>query len=837
MAGDPDPVAIADAERPGGLAMDVQPVLAGDLAQPRILRAPRVVHVHGALGDGVQRVVAAIDHALLEGRVPQGQGVGVGGDARAVALGRANGAMALARQLELLQRLRVDLHDDRGRAGDEAHLAGPVQVPLVRIAVIPVPIGEPVLPEAAVRDVALDLIGVRRAGPVLGPVLAAPARQRSQAGASLVVDDVVGIAAGVERSAFLGDHSRQTQPRAEIQQHRLEWTHVPVRPHHRVPDGVGCGVRVADRPVQQRDAVVAFQVGGVRQDQVGVGDHLRVEGIGVDDPGDPVLPRLRVPVGQHLHGSGRVHRRVPRHVRHVEEQGVDAIGIALPRVVDHHVHQAVGGERGLPGERLVDTLGRAAVIEQQLLGRHGKPQVRPRERRVGLHLPVPAEGLGKRVQRLRVRRLVAHAARHVDGAQQELEDVDGAAGVKAVAVGGDPAHGVHGHGPADHLVVAAAEAVGPPDRQLDGLLEGDPRQIGGDAPDRPRRDSAGPGHPVRRVRVIQVALDDPLKAGHRPPAVRQGDRPGQDRHGGHVVGAGERLPAPVPAQRGAVLVPDVEAVAGAPRVVHHQPVGVGVPDQIQLVDGTGLQELVDEGHHEQPVGAGTDADPFVGDGGVARAHRVDGHEPGAPGLEPAEACLDGVGVMVLGDAEHHEVLRVLPVRLAELPEGAGDGVEAARRHVDGAEPAMGGEVRGAELLRPPAREGLALIAAGEEGELAGVGGAAAGEPGGGGIQRLLPLHLPELARAPGPDPLERLRQSGRGLVVHDPRRPLGAEHAPVHGVIPVALDVADLAALQMHLDAAPACAHVAGGALDLVPHRGRGVDGALGVAVTGVIFA
>ena len=37
---------------------------------------------------------------------------------------------------------------------------------------------------------------------------------------------------------------------------------------------VGGRVGVGDRPVEQRDAVVAFEVGRVGQDQVGVGDHL-----------------------------------------------------------------------------------------------------------------------------------------------------------------------------------------------------------------------------------------------------------------------------------------------------------------------------------------------------------------------------------------------------------------------------------------------------------------------------------------------------------------------------------------------------------------------------------
>ncbi len=50
----------------------------------------------------------------------------------------------------------------------------------------------------------------------------------------------------------------------------------------------------ADRPVEQRDAVPALEIGGVGQDQVGVGDHLGEVGVGIDDARDPVLAGRRV---------------------------------------------------------------------------------------------------------------------------------------------------------------------------------------------------------------------------------------------------------------------------------------------------------------------------------------------------------------------------------------------------------------------------------------------------------------------------------------------------------------------------------------------------------------
>src|SRR3546814_14571072 len=64
--------------------------------------------------------------------------------------------------------------------------------------------------------------------------------------------------------------------------------------------------------------------------------------------------------------------------------------------------------------------------------------------------------------------------------------------------------------------------------------------------------------------------------------------------------------------------------------------------------------------------------------------------------------------------------------------------------------------------------------------------------------------LDDVALAAFADPLQRLGQPRRRIVVHDPGRTLGAEHALVDRVVAVALDVADPAVLQMHLDAAAA---------------------------------
>ncbi len=70
----------------------------------------------------------------------------------------------------------------------------------------------------------------------------------------------------------------------------------------------------------------------------------------------------------------------------------------------------------------------------------------------------------------------------------------------------------------------------------------------------------------------------------------------------------------------------------------------------------------------------------------------------------------------------------------------------ASGHVDRAEAAVRGVVDGAELLRPPARQRLRLIAAREERELVGIALADVREPLGRERQRLVPFDLAEFAR-------------------------------------------------------------------------------------------
>src|SRR5438552_1967361 len=184
--------------------------------------------------------------------------------------------------------------------------------------------------------------------------------------------------------------------------------------------------------------------------------------------------------------------------------------------------------------------------------------------------------------------------------------------------------------------------------------------------------------------------------------------------------------------------------------------------------------------------------------------------------------------MVLGYAPKQEILRMIPVGRAEFPERVAERIQPGNRHVDRAEAAVRGPVRRAELLRPEAGQRLHLVAPGEERELGRVRRADFREAPGEDIERFVPFDLDEVARAAlAPWPAhERLAQSRGRVLLHDPGRALGAEHALVDRVVTIALDEADLAVFERDLDAAATGAHVAGRELGLLARMILEEDGA-----------
>ena len=256
---------------------------------------------------------------------------------------------------------------------------------------------------------------------------------------------------------------------------------------------------------------------------------------------------------------------------------------------------------------------------------------------------------------------------------------------------------------------------------------------------------------------------------------------------------------------------------------HHQQRRIGVLREVIQIDLARRQQAMDQAEDHQPVRARRDADPVIGHGIVAGADRVDPDHPRAARLQAPQTDLDRIAVVILGHAEEDEQLGTLPVRLPEFPERPADGVDAPRRHVDRAEPAMRGIVRRAERLRPPAGERLRLIAPGEKRQLLRRRLAQRPQPRHRQRQRLVPGNLLKRPRPPRPHPPERRPEPARRRHLHDPACALAAQHPLVDRMIPVALDVTHLPRLQMHIDPAPARAHVTRRPTDHV--RGGGIEG------------
>ena len=229
----------------------------------------------------------------------------------------------------------------------------------------------------------------------------------------------------------------------------------------------------------------------------------------------------RVLVGQHAHRLAGVHARVPGHVGHEQEQDLDRVGVAAPGVADHRLQHAVDRQRRVPAERLVDPDRRAVGIEQQILRPAREAQRRAGQRLAGLDLVGPAERARPGRAGARVGRLVAPAARHIDAADQQLQHVQRAAGLEAVGVGRDAAHGVHRHRPAEEAGMLLAACIGPGLLDEHRPLERDMADLGGDPPDRLGRDAAALGHGFRRVARVAVALGQQREHRQRAPAVGQ----------------------------------------------------------------------------------------------------------------------------------------------------------------------------------------------------------------------------------------------------------------------------------------------------------------------------
>ena len=752
--GDARPVPFGKAVLLPDLCRQIQVIAPVNLPQPGVLRPPGVIHRHGALCKRMQG--KACRRVIAKRRVPDRQRVHCQPDPGAQGIGRLHMPMPFGSQLKPAHRFGIDGKQIGLRGFKEPHLHRPIligRVPGLEIAGL---FRNMRLKEAAIGDIGRNLIGVRRAAPH-GIASAAKAHQRPHTGLALMHGDILGVVA-VHRLAVRICEPRQPQPDPQIDQHRLKPPHIAVRLHHRPADGIARRPRLADRAVEQADAIVPLHIGGIGQDQVGIGHHLGRIGIGIDDARDHILAILAL-IRQHLHHGGGVHGGIPRHVRHVKKQRVDPVGIAGMGIGNDHMHHAMRRERVFPGEGTVNPRRRAVCLQCQLLWPAHIAQMRPRQRLARHRVEMRRR---MRLDRFRIGRLHPVTARHIHRPQQNLQQVQGPRGLEPVGMGRNPAHGMERHGAPHHCGMGIAPEIRPGLIQHDHLVKGHPRQFCRQFTDAPRRKAHKVCHRFRRMPGRKIAFRQMLEHG----AVALPDRPKIRLHA-LCIPAGGHARAPV----------DHEGLAFG--IAHEQALGrpVGFVQkerrirplrQIVQINLARLEQAMDQRQDQQPVGAGRDPQPVIGHGIVAGADRVDPDHPRAALLQLAQPDLDRIAVMVFGHAEHHEQLGAVPVRLPEFPERPADGVNPRRRHVHRTKAAVCCIIRRAEHLRPPAGQALALIATGEKGQLFGRRLAQWFHPGHGQVQRLVPGNLLKGPRPARPHPLQGRAQPRRGGDLPDP---------------------------------------------------------------------
>ncbi len=245
-----------------------------DLAQPRVLCAPRVIHRHRALCQRMNRVFFGVHMPILKRWIPDRQRVHRDLDLATQMLWRLPRADAFGGGLEFAHGFDVKLEDIGLYHIIEPHLHGPVLVVHREGFIISAILGNMLDPKAAVLDIVVDLALIHVTAPALQTLFAcAEPSQRPNSWTANVVSDVVGVIL-VFLAAVLIHETRQVQHRAKLTKHRLEAADIAVRLDHGPADRIGHTVGLAYRAVQQRDTIVPFQIGCVWQNQIGISHHF-----------------------------------------------------------------------------------------------------------------------------------------------------------------------------------------------------------------------------------------------------------------------------------------------------------------------------------------------------------------------------------------------------------------------------------------------------------------------------------------------------------------------------------------------------------------------------------
>ena len=192
---------------------------------------------------------------------------------------------------------------------------------------------------------------------------------------------------------------------------------------------------------------------------------------------------------------------------------------------------------------------------------------------------------------------------------------------------GDTPHRVHRDGPPGHRLVAATGPVRPRDIDRDFVFERGVGEFRGDTPDLRCVDPDPFRDRVRRIGGVEIAFHEQVKCRHDGATVRGREFADHGRARPGIIGRHERVGVAIETQRlRGFRIEREQTVIGRTGFLDHEPAGVRIAREIVPVDALGTQQFVDQGEHEQAVGAGPQADPFVGNRGVSRAHRVHGYE-------------------------------------------------------------------------------------------------------------------------------------------------------------------------------------------------------------------
>src|SRR4029079_14625084 len=144
----------------------------------------------------------------------------------------------------------VELKDKRVGAAEKTEVLCPFKIIAVGVPIVWRVLGVFIGPVAAILDIALKLMRVGSAATMTNSLFAAPAGKWADAGRALVVHDIVGISAGIARTALSRRHAWQPEAPPQIEQHALKRPDVTVGRDHRLTDGIGRPVGFRDRPVE-----------------------------------------------------------------------------------------------------------------------------------------------------------------------------------------------------------------------------------------------------------------------------------------------------------------------------------------------------------------------------------------------------------------------------------------------------------------------------------------------------------------------------------------------------------------------------------------------------------